>query len=68
MTQTDITKASQDLSRKLNEKDNLNLQINEEQQQREKLKQRQSALTKQIQSLGEQQAEKEAAKKPLSPI
>ena len=25
MTQTDITKASQDLSRKLNEKDNLNL-------------------------------------------
>ena len=48
MTQADITKAAEDLHGRIAEKENLNIKINEQMQSRERLRQRETALTNQI--------------------
>ena len=48
MTQADITKAAEDLHGRISEKENLNIKINEQMQSRERLRQRETALTNQI--------------------
>ena len=50
-SQGDITKASQELSKRINEKENLNLQISEQMQAQTKLKTRHGNLENQINSL-----------------
>jgi len=51
MTQADITKAAEELHGRISEKENLNIKINEQMQQRERLRQRQTALSSQINTL-----------------
>ena len=54
MTQADITKAAEDLHGRIAEKENLNIKINEQMQSRERLRQRETALTNQINLIMEQ--------------
>lgn len=44
MTQSDITKAAEELHSKIADKENLNLKINEQMQQKERLRQRETVL------------------------
>ena len=55
MTQADITKAAEELHCRIADKENLNLKINEQMQQKEKLRVRESALQNQIKAIMEQE-------------